>query len=73
MSFTIISVSNPVYVTADGKQITCNVTTEEHGTIPFTATSFDVMPYGVAFYNALITGTYGTIAAYVSPSPSPAP
>lgn len=68
MTFTIISVSNPVYSTADSQSITCTVTTVEHGTIPFTATSFDVMPYGVALYNALIAGTYGTIGAYVPPS-----
>lgn len=71
MSFTIISVSNPVYSSADSKQITCDVVTQEHGEIQFTATSFDVMPYGVAFYNQLVAGNYGVIGAYVAPAPAP--
>lgn len=69
----IISVSNPLYSSEDSKQITCVLVTEEHGTIPFTATSYDSMPYGVSLYNELIAGNHGAIGAYVAPLPPSPP
>lgn len=40
---------------------------------PFTATPFDVEPYGVELYNNAIAGQYGEVAPYVPPTPPPEP
>jgi hypothetical protein len=35
--------------------------------VPFTATTFDPMPYGVDLYNRAVAGEFGPIAPYVPP------
>jgi hypothetical protein len=35
--------------------------------LPFTATPYDVEPYGVELYNNAVAGEYGEIAPYVPP------
>lgn len=67
----ITSVSSPKYSKPDNSTIDCLVTgTLANGqsvvNMPFTAASFDCMPYGVELYNALIAGEYGEIAPYTS-------
>jgi hypothetical protein len=65
---TIESATNPVYDNAEGTYITLQVKFAEFDeVIPFGATSFDPMPYGVELYNRALAGEFGTIAAYVPP------
>jgi hypothetical protein len=53
---------------ADEEQICLTVKFEEfQEEIPFTATSFDSMPYGVELYNRAKAGEFGDIAPYVAP------
>lgn len=37
--------------------------------MPFLATPYDPMPYGVELFNNAVAGDYGTIAPYVPPTP----
>jgi hypothetical protein len=68
MSFTVVSVTNPVYTNADGTGIDCQVQWAEFNEVhPFHAIPNDPESHGVALYNALKAGTYGPIAAYVPP------
>ena len=65
---TIESATNPVYGNAEGTNITLQVKFAEFNEIlPFGATSYDDMPYGVELYNRALAGEFGTIAAYVPP------
>lgn len=38
--------------------------------MPFGATPFDPMPYGVELFNNAVAGDYGTVAPYVAPIPN---
>ena len=65
-------VKDPVYANADGTAIDCNVLFQGNTDyLPFTATSYDPEPYGVALYNQLQAGQWGPISPYVPPPPPP--
>ena len=65
---TIESATNPVYVSADGTCISLQVKFEEFAEVmPFGATPYDSMPYGVELYNRALAGEFGPIAPYVAP------
>lgn len=65
---TIQSATNPVYANAEGTSITLQVKFEEFAEVlPFAATSYDPMPYGVELYNRAIAGEFGPIEPYVAP------
>jgi hypothetical protein len=65
---TIQSATNPVYANAEGTNITLQVKFEEFAEVmPFGATPYDSMPYGVELYNRALAGEFGPIAAYVPP------
>ena len=65
---TIESATNPVYATSDGTCITLQVKFEEFAeAMPFGATPYDPMPYGVELYNRAIAGEFGAIAPYTGP------
>ena len=66
-------VKNPVYANADGTAINCDVLFEGNTDyLPFSATSYDPEPYGIALYNQLEAGQWGPISPYVPP-PAPPP
>jgi hypothetical protein len=65
---TIESAANPVYANAEGTNITLQVKFAEFDEVmPFAATSYDSMPYGVELYNRALAGEFGAIAPYVAP------
>lgn len=65
-------VKNPIYITAAGDAINCNVLFESSTEyVPFNATSYDTEAYGVELYNQLVAGDWGPVAQYVPP-PLPA-
>jgi hypothetical protein len=67
---TVLNVNDPIYVTATGNAINCNVLFEGNTEyLPFTATSYDVEPYGVALYDQLIAGDWGPVSPYIPPPP----
>ena len=69
---TIEYVKNPAYSDADGQTIDLIVKFYEFAKeLPFGATSFDPMPYGVELYNNALAGMYGPIAPYVPLGPAP--
>jgi hypothetical protein len=60
---TIKSATNPIYANAQGTCIQLQVKFEEFDEImPFAATSYDSMPYGVELYNRALSGEFGEIA-----------
>jgi hypothetical protein len=65
---TIESATNPVYANEDGTNITLQVKFAEFPeAMPFGATSYDPMPYGVELYNRALAGEFGAIAPYDGP------
>jgi hypothetical protein len=67
---TIQYAKDPVYGSADGQTIELIVKFYEFANeLPFGATPFDPMPYGVELYNNAVAGLYGPIAPYVPPTP----
>lgn len=65
---TIESAVSPVYAAEDGTCITLQVKFAEfEEVLPFGATPYDVMPYGVELYNRAVAGEFGPIAPYVAP------
>jgi hypothetical protein len=65
---TIEYAKNPVYGSADGQTIDLIVKFYEMASeMPFGATPFDPMPYGVELYNNAQAGAYGPIAPFVPP------
>jgi hypothetical protein len=65
---TIESATNPVYANAEGTNITLQVKFEEFEEImPFGATPFDPMPYGIELYSRALNGEFGAIAPFVAP------
>lgn len=68
---TVQYAKDPFWSSDNGQQITLTVKFKEfEEELPFTATSFDVMPYGVDLYNRAKAGEFGDIAPYVA-SPEP--
>ena len=64
---TIESAKNPVWNDADHTSILLIVKFAEfEEEMPFTATPYDPMPYGVDLYNRALTGAFGEIGPYVS-------
>ena len=65
---TLKSATNPVYANAEQTAINLEVVFEEiEGVLPFTATSYDIEPYGVDIYNRAKTGEFREVALYVPP------
>lgn len=65
---TIEYAKNPVYGAPDGSVIDLTVKFYEMATeLPFGATPYDPMPYGVELYNNAVAGLYGPIAPFVPP------
>ena len=65
---TVESATNPVYADAEGTCISLQVKFAEFDEVmPFGATPFDPMPYGVDLYNRALTGEFGAIAPFVAP------
>lgn len=64
----IESITNPVYIAADGSRIDCRLKWKEIGEeLPFTADPDDVEPHGRAIHAALVAGEYGPVAPYEAP------
>lgn len=72
---TIQYAKNPVYGSEDGSVVTLTVKFEEFNEeMPFGATPYDTMPYGVDLYNRAIAGEFGLIAPFpvlVAPEDQP--
>jgi hypothetical protein len=69
---TIEYAKNPVYVTEQNDEIDLIVKfIEIADELPFTATPFDIEPYGVELYNNAVAGQYGEVAPYVPPPKPP--
>lgn len=63
---TIEYAKNPSYSDADGQIINLIVKFYEMASeMPFGATPYDPMPYGVELYNNALAGLYGPIAPYI--------
>ena len=68
---TIQYAKDPIYASEDGRVISLVVKFVEFSEeMPFGATPFDPMPYGVELYNRAVAGEFGHVAPYVAP-PSP--
>lgn len=64
----VISVTNPVFATADESMIDCILQVDAFPVpVPFTASVNDIEAHGRKIYADLIAGVYGDIAAYVAP------
>lgn len=67
--FTLEYAKDPFWNSDDGEQICLTVKFEEFNEeMPFTATSFDTMPYGVDLFNRAKAGEFGVVAPYVAPN-----
>lgn len=65
---TIQSATSPAYANAEGTNITLQVKFAEFADVmPFGATPYDDMSYGVELYNRALAGEFGPIAAFVAP------
>jgi hypothetical protein len=65
---TIEFAANPVYANAESTCIVLQVKFEEFNEVmPFGATPYDPMPYGIELYNRALAGEFGEIASYVGP------
>jgi len=65
---TIEYAKDPVWNDAQHTAINLIVKFEEMADeLPFLATPYDPMPYGVELFNNAVAGDYGTIAPYVPP------
>jgi len=68
---TLQYAKDPVYQNSEGDRIGLIVKFYEVAEeLPFAATSYDSMPYGVDIYNRAKLGEFGVVAAYVPPIPS---
>lgn len=66
--YTIEHASNPVYGNAEKTVVVLSVKFVEFDEpMPFGATSYDPMPYGVELFNRAVAGEFGPIADYVAP------
>lgn len=67
---TVQYAKNPVWNDDTGQAVLLDVKFVEFSDeVPFTATSYDDMPYGVDLYNRAVAGEFGPIAPYVPPEP----
>jgi hypothetical protein len=65
---TIQYAKNPVWNDAEHTSVDLTVKFEEFNEeLPFAATSYDPMPYGVELYNRAVANEFGEIAPYVAP------
>lgn len=65
-TFTVQSVSNPVYTNEDRTGIDVQIKFAEFpDVLPFHATSWDIEAHGRQIFNDLKAGVYGEIAPYV--------
>lgn len=65
---TIEYAKNPIWNDATGEAIHLNVKFAEFDEeLPFTATSYDSMAYGIELYNRAKAGEFGEIELYVPP------
>ena len=65
---TIQSAKDPTWANEEHTSINLIVKFEEFGDeVPFTATPYDPMPYGVELFNNGVAGDYGTITPYTPP------
>ena len=65
---TVQYAKNPVWNSETGEDIVLLVKFEEfEEELPFTATSFDSMSYGVELYNRAKAGEFGEVAPFISP------
>ena len=60
-----IEYRNPVYANEDGSCIDVEINHPDYGWIPFNATNYDSMQYGVDLHNRIVAA--GGIGAYVAP------
>lgn len=66
---TIEFATNPIYATQDNTCITLQVKFVEFEDImPFGATPYDPMPYGVELYNLAVAGEFGVIEPFAIPA-----
>lgn len=66
--FTIEYAKNPVYSCPNNSTIALTVKFAEiDEELPFGATPYDPMPYGVELYNRAVAGEFGPIAPFVEP------
>ena len=64
-----VSYADPVYASADGAMINCQLTLEDGTVVPFTASKNDVEPYGVELYDTIIANQASIpIGPYVPPA-----
>lgn len=65
---TIENAKNPIFSDKEKSMISLDVKFKEFDAeIPFTASPFDKMPYGVELYERSVSGEFGEIADYVPP------
>lgn len=65
---TVDFAKNPVWNDDTGNAICLTVKfVEINEELPFTATSYDAMPYGVDLYNRAKAGEFGVVGPYVPP------
>ena len=63
---TVEYAKNPIYGSEDGQTIDLIVKFYEFNEeLPFGATPYDPMPYGVDIYNRAVAGEFGPVAPYV--------
>jgi len=66
--FTLEYAKDPIWNNAEGTAIVLTVKWEEFNEeMPFGATPYDPMPYGVDLFNRAKAGEFGTVAPYVAP------
>ena len=64
-TFTVESITNPIYTNADGTGIDAQIKFAEFDQVlPFHATSWDTELHGKQIYDDLIAGKYGPITPY---------
>lgn len=71
MNAYITSVSSPIWADEAHTVIDCIVTFSIFGDekFPFTASPADVEEHGRVLFNNIVSGKYGSIAEYISPTP----
>lgn len=66
--WVVENLTSPIFADESGDVINCEITFSNIGhPIPFSANRNDVEEHGRAVYEALISGEYGPISAYVPP------
>jgi len=71
---TVQYAKNPVWNSENGQEIFLVIKFEEFAEeLPFTATSFDSMPYGVELYHRAKAGEFGPIDPYIPLGNQPQP